>query len=219
MTESKFLEGLDAADVKAILASATTRSFPSHSILYEQGWPANESFLLTKGRARYFCINPDGRRMLLHWLAPGDVLGMVAVLQTPSHYRVSAETIQQSSLLTWDRKTMLAMLDRYPRLCHNLISIGVGYLDLYIAAHAALVSETARQRLASVLARLAEAIGREVSGGVELQVTNEELANAANITVFTASRILSEWQAEHTLTKGRGRIVVHSSKQLFRMSA
>src|SRR5689334_12280418 len=157
--------------------------------------------------------------MLLHWLVPGDVLGMATSLYTPSHYRVSAETIQESSLLTWDRKAMLAMLARYPRLSHNLISIGVGYLDLYIAAHAALVSENARQRLASVLSRLAEAIGHEVSDGVELQVTNEELANAANITVFTASRILSEWQAEHTLTKGRGRIVLHSSKRLFRLSA
>ena len=216
---SKFLEGLDPRDVAAVRAAATTRRFPAHAILYEQGWPANESFLLMTGRARYFCINPDGRRMLLHWLVPGDLLGMAAVLHEPSHYRVSAETVQESSLLTWERKTMLEMLDRYPRLCHNARSIGVRYLDLYIAAHAALVSETARQRLASVLARLAEAIGREVSDGVELQVTNEELANAANITVFTASRILSEWQAEHALTKGRGRIILHSPKQLFRLSA
>ena len=45
-----------------------------------------------------------------------------------------------------------------------------------------------------MLAHLTDAIGREVSGGVELEVTNEELANAANITPFTASRIVSEWQ-------------------------
>ena len=86
--------------------------------------------------------------MLLHWLVPGDALGMAALLETPSIYRVSAETVQESSLLTWDRKTMLMLLERYPRLCRNAISIGVGYLDWYIAAHAALISETARQRLA-----------------------------------------------------------------------
>ena len=50
------------------------------------------------------------------------------------------------------------------------------YLDLYIAAHAALVSETAQQRLANVLTRLADSIGRPVAEGTELQVTNEELA-------------------------------------------
>ena len=132
---------------------------------------------------------------------------------------MSAETVQDSTVLAWDRERILALLDRYPRLCRNAISIGVGYLDFYIAAHSALVSDTARQRLASVVARLAEAIGQEVPGGVELEVTNEELANAAHITVFTASRILNEWQAERAVTKGRGRIVVHSPKRLFRLTA
>ena len=188
-------------------------------ILYEQGWPAGESLLLAKGRARYFYITPDGRKVLLHWLVPGDALGMAALLDTPSFYRVSAETVQLSSVLIWDRKTMLMLLEQYPRLVRNAIAIGVGYLDWYIAAHAALISETARERLASVLARLAETIGREVPGGVELQVTNEELANAANITLFTASRILNEWQAERALTKGRGRVVLHSPKRLFRLTA
>ena len=76
MIGSPFVEGLDGPDVRAVLAAATTRRFPSHAIIYEQGRPAAEFFLLAKGRARYFCINPDGRKMLLHWLVPGDVLGM-----------------------------------------------------------------------------------------------------------------------------------------------
>ena len=114
---------------------------------------------------------------------------------------------------------MRALLDRYPRLCHNALSVASGYLDWYIATHAALVSETARQRLANVLASLVQQIGSDVSDGVELQVTNEELANAANITPFTASRILSEWHRNGTLKKHRGRIVLHSPKRLFRLTA
>jgi CRP/FNR family transcriptional regulator, nitrogen oxide reductase regulator len=219
VTGSTLLEGLDARDTGAVLAAATTRRFPAQAILYEQGWPANQVLLLTKGRARYFYITPDGRKVLLHWLIPGHTLGMAALLETPSIYRVSAETVHESSMLIWDRKTMLMLLEQYPRLVRNAVAIGVGYLDWYIAAHAALISDTARQRLASVLARLAETIGRETPAGVELQVTNEELANAAHITLFTASRILNEWQDERALTKGRGRIVLHSPKRLFRLTA
>ena len=66
-----------------ITAAAGTRRFPARSLLYEQGWPANEVFLLTKGRARYFYITPDGRKVLLHWLVPGDVLGMASLLESP----------------------------------------------------------------------------------------------------------------------------------------
>ena len=140
------------------------------------------------------------------------------MLESPSIYRVSAETVQDSSLLIWDRADDAGALRAVSSSFHNALSIGVGYLDFYIAAHAALISETARQRLASVLARLAERSAAKSSGGVELQVTNEELASAANITLFTASRILSEWQAEHALTKRRGRIVLHSPKRLFSLT-
>lgn len=219
MFASRFLEGLAPEDARAVIAAATTRRFPPQAVLYEQGWSASESLLLSQGRARYFYITPDGRKVLLRWLIPGDVLGMAALLDAPTMYRVSAETVQDCSIFVWERQTMTALMDRYPRLIRNAVAIGVGYLDWYIAAHAALISETARQRLASVLARLAETIGRETPDGVELQITNEELANAAHITLFTASRILSEWQAEHALTKGRGRIVLHSPKRLFLLTA
>lgn len=141
------------------------------------------------------------------------------MLQRPDTYRVSAETIRVSSLLSWDRDVMLDLSGRFPALLHNALAVGASYLDLYIAAHAALVSDTARQRLASVLVRLTGALGNDVPGGVELEVTNEELASAANITLFTASRIISEWQAERTLTKRRGRIILHSPKHLLQLTA
>lgn len=212
------MDGLEGSDVRTVIAAARTRRFPAHASIYEQGQPARECFLLTQGRARYFHINPDGRKMLLHWLGPGEVLGFSALLTLPSAYRVGTETVRASSLLVWDRVTMRALLERYPRLSHNALSVAAGYLDWYVAAHAALVSDTARQRLANVLTSLGQAIGSEVAGGVELQVTNEELASAANITPFTVSRLLNEWQAASAVTKHRGKVVLHSPKRLFRLA-
>jgi len=45
----------------------------------------------------------------------------------------------------------------------------------------ALISLTARQRLARVLVCLAETIGAKSSDGFEFDATNEELAGAANV--------------------------------------
>ena len=56
---------------------------------------------------------------------------------------------------------------------------------------------------------------QRVAGGIEFDITNEELANAANITPYTASRILSEWQRIGAIRKNRGKILVRSPERLF----
>jgi CRP-like cAMP-binding protein len=62
-------------------------------------------------------------------------------------------------------------------------------------------------------------MGRRVSGGVELDVTNEELANTANVTPFTASRLLSEWQRSGDVLKSRGKLLLRCPERLVRQSA
>ena len=59
-----------------------------------------------------------------------------------------------------------------------------------------------------------KASGRRYPEGIELDVRNEELANEANVTPFTASRTLAEWQRQGILRKGRGKILLHSPERL-----
>jgi CRP-like cAMP-binding protein len=62
---------------------------------------------------------------------------------------------------------------------------------------------------------LAHSVGHEARGGIELHITNEDLANAANVTPFTASRLMSEWQRSRGLEKRRGKVVLRSPERLF----
>jgi hypothetical protein len=43
-----------------------------------------------------------------------------------------------------------------------------------------------------VLTNIGRAVGQEVAGGIEVASTNEELANAAAITLYDASRFMSD---------------------------
>ena len=97
----------------------------------------------------------------------------------------------------------------------NVLYTASEYMAWYLAAHLALISQTAFQRLAHVLVCLSQSIGETVPGGVEIDVTNEELASAANISLFTASRLLSEWQHHRVLEKRRGKVLLRSPNRLF----
>jgi len=213
-SKSRFLHGLARADIDSVMASARARHLPANSIVTNQGDPADYFFLLTKGCARYFSITEKGEKVLLFWFLAGDIFGGVALLPQPSTYLLGTETVKESRVLVWHRSVLRELIARYPRLQENALCIASDYLTWFHASHMALISHNARERLARVLTTLAPGIGRKVPGGVELDITNEELANAANVTPFTASRLLSEWQRNGAISKGRGRLVLRAPHRL-----
>src|SRR5580693_527085 len=212
---SRFLDGLAPHDLEVIRAAATERRYLANFVITNQGNPAEHLFLLTSGHARYFYITQNGQKTLLLWLTPGDILGGAAFLSRPSKYLLSSEAVKDTQFLVWDRATIRGLAVKYPRLLENALFMGSDYLGWYLADHVALVCDTARERLAQVLIHLAGVIGQKVQGGVEFDVTNEELASAANITPFTASRLLSEWQTSRAVAKRRGKILLRSPESLF----
>jgi CRP-like cAMP-binding protein len=208
--KSRFFEGIGPLDLRVILAAARPRQFTANSVVVNQGNPADHLYLLTKGRARYFFTTEDGQKLLLLWLSPGDIFGGAALLPIPSTYLVSTETIKDSHVLVWDRSTIRGLAARCPRLLENAFRTASEYLAWYVAVHVALTSHSARKRLGGVVICLAKLIGQKVPGGFEFDATNEELASAANITPFTTSRLLSEWQRNRAVLKRRGKIVLCS---------
>jgi len=211
---SGFFDGLALQDRKRILGAAKPRRFAANSVITNQGHPADHLFLLTNGRARYFFDERGGRHILLHWLAPGELIGGKTLLTKPASYLLGSETVRESILLVWDRATIRDFAAQYPVLLENALLTASDYLAWYLAAHVALTCHSAEQRLAGVLNSLAGVIGQKVPGGVELDVTNEELANAANVTPFTASRLLASWQRSGVVKKSRGKILLCEPKRL-----
>ncbi len=213
--KSRFLQGLSQRDLETVIRASAPRRFLKNSVVTNQGDPADYFFLLTKGRARHFSITEGGRKTLLLWVAAGDTFGGIAVLQQPSTYLLSTETVKDSCAFVWRRSEIRNLIARYPVLQENALSIASDYLAWFHASHMALISHTARQRLARVLTSLAHGIGRKVPGGIELDIANEELANAANVTPFTTSRLLSEWQRNGAVRKSRGSVVLRDPNRLF----
>jgi CRP-like cAMP-binding protein len=211
----RFLEGVDAADIKTILGAGTLQRFPASSVMIRQGFPAGHLFLLLTGRASRFFQTHDGQKIVLLRAVAGDIFGEMVMLDRPANYLVSTEAITNSSTLVWSRSTIRSLCERYPRLVQNSLSSAVDYLTFYRAAHVSLICNSAQQRLARILANLAEGIGQKVPEGVELDIRNEELANEANVSVFTASRLLSAWQREGILVKRRGKVLLRFPDRLW----
>ena len=212
--ESLLLRGLSLSEHERVLAMAEARRVPANKIVIQQEGPANQIFMLTRGQARYFFVTEEGRKILLFSLVPGDVFGGAAILSEPSRYLLGTETVKESRVLIWKRSDMTALTARYPKLMQNMLLIAYDYLGWYLAAHVGLTCHSATQRFAAVLVTLAHTVGQKGSRGMEIEAKNEDLANAAGITPFTASRLLSGWQRSGVILKKRGRVVISSPEQL-----
>jgi CRP-like cAMP-binding protein len=213
---SPFLDGLRPEDITTILRAAKEQRFSANSVVVNQAHRADHLFLLTSGRARHFFTTEEGQKILLRWIVPGDITGAATLLSQSSRYLMGTEVVKDSRFLVWNRNTLQRLTTRYPRLLQNVLSIADVYLDWYLTAHVALTCDSARKRCASVLANIGRAVGHEVPGGIEVAITNEELASASAISLFEASRFINYWQRCGALTKTRGKLLLRSPDSLFR---
>ena len=210
----RFLGGLAPSELQAVVRAAEYRRFDADSAILTQGRPAGMVVLLLRGQARTTFMTKGGQRLLLRWLPAGEVFGLAALLPTAADYFINTEAVKESWGLVWDRTTIRTLALRHPGLWENAFAIVSEALGGYLAVHVSQTRHSAPQRLARVLVDLASAIGNRGPAGIELGVRNEDLANAANVTQFTASRLLSKWQRSGLVTKTRGRIVLRSPEGL-----
>src|SRR6516165_3501963 len=134
---AELFRGLDRREVDLILAGATARCFSSQSAMTHQADDAQQILLLLKGRGRYFFQTPDGKKLILMWITPGQILGAAALASPPSTYIVSTEAVRESVALAWDGSTIRTLARQFPRLQDNLFVIAMDYISWYVAAHAA----------------------------------------------------------------------------------
>jgi CRP-like cAMP-binding protein len=212
--QPRFFRGLTAPELHEVVSAADYRRFAADSVMLNQGHRANSVVLLVRGQARTTFTTNGGQRLLLRWLPTGEVVGLAALMPTVKDYILSTEAVKESWGLVWGRTTIRKLALRHPAIWENSFAIVSEALAGYLSVHVSQTRHAAKQRLARTLVDLASAIGIRTSAGVEVGVRNEDLANAANITQFTASRMLNEWQRNGLVTKTRGKIVLRSLESL-----
>ena len=211
----RVLSGLSEAELSSVLSVAKHRQFRASSVIINEEEPAERLFLLTSGHGRQFVITSEGRKIVLQWLTAGQIFGGAAILSTPFQYLANMELVSDGCALAWDRRTIRELASRCPALLDNVLSIAVTEnIAWSTAAHISLSSDNAQGRVAHLLVSLASAIGKATPGGVEMTITNEDLAEGANVTPFTVSRCLSEWKSAGIVTKRRGKVVLRKPELL-----
>lgn len=95
---------------------------PRNMVLFREGQPARSVFVLCEGRVRLTVCSESGKRLTLHIAAPGEVLGLSAVL-SGSVYEATAELLDNARVACVKRKDLLGFLREHREACLRVVDL------------------------------------------------------------------------------------------------
>jgi len=206
---SDFLFGLSEIQKEEIVRQGRLQNLVSGDVLFRQGDRAERSFLVLEGRLKLGKLHELGKEVLVRYIGPGELTAMVTVLQG-SDYPVSAEAVEATRVVGWDKQTMLRFMAAYPPVSLNMLRNSLERLEELQNRYLELHAEQVEQRIARSLLRIMKQSGRR-SGDeivIDFPISRQELADYTGTTLYTVSRTLSAWEKKGWVKSKRERIII-----------
>lgn len=207
-------------DLQLILNNGVTRSMEEGGYFFLQGDEAAYLYILTGGQVKLMQSNPSGQQVNLRTIYPWQMFGALGAVRTDgAAYPASAQTLEDSTALALPNLFMRSMMETRPYLSFDLMKLMTSYIQEMQARYRELATEKVEQRVANALIRLAGQSGTKPGkeAGVELSFSRQDLAEMTGTTLYTVSRLLSEWERRGILKTGREKIIVLKPHDLVRV--
>src|SRR5271154_1032065 len=219
LRRSRLFARLGDSEIDAILAHATVARQAGGDHIFAKGDPGNSMMAVLKGRVTISAPSPDGRQVVLTVMREGDVFGEIALLDG-NERTADATAMNDCELLIVPRRSLLALLERRPDLCIDLLIVlcerlrrtneqveDMAFLDL-------------ESRIAKVLIRLAEENGnsRSSSGPVGVKISQRALGELVGGSRESVNKHLQDWKRSGLIAIEKGAIVIRNLEALAALS-
>lgn len=204
-------QDLDESALAEVLNRSETRQVKKDGYFFLQGDPADHLYVLTEGRVRLCQITPEGQQVIIKLATPGEMIGGLAVVgEKDDVYPVCCMAAEDSIALVWDSRTLSDLLQQYPKMAINATRWMARHVKESQQLFTQMATQRVERRVARTLLRLVAQMGHKEADGVRLDfpITRQDLAEMSGTTVFTVSRILSQWERQGLIEAGRERMTV-----------
>ena len=208
-------------DLELILKNSITRSIEEGSFFFMQGDEAHYLYILTSGQIKLMQSNPNGQQVNLRTIYPWQMFGALGAVRTDgATYPASAQTLEDSTALATPSLFLRSMLETRPYLSFDLMTLMTSYIQEMQARYRELATERVEQRVANALVRLAgqSGIKSDQEAGIELSFSRQDVAEMTGTTLYTVSRLLSDWERKGIIKTGREKILVLNPHELVRIA-
>lgn len=205
-------------DLKLLLGHSILRSIEEGEFFFFQGDPAKYLYILVSGRAKLMQSSAAGQQVNLRTINEWQMFGALGAVRAEAIYPATAQALEASTALAIESAFLHEMIQIRPYLSFDLMQLMTGYIQEMQSRYRELATEKVERRIARSILRLTAQMGvKNADGNIELALTRQDLAEMSGTTIFTASRVLAEWERNGLVETGRERVVLckpHSLVQI-----
>jgi CRP-like cAMP-binding protein len=210
---------LTPRDLAAIVAVANLQPLKPRAVLLRQGRPATSFYVIMRGRLKVGQVTPGGHESAVRMLGPGHMVGGPALFGNAT-YPVTASAMEPSVVLSWSAAAISSLVSRYPQLARNvMLAMAKRIVELQDRCRE-LATENVHRRLARALLRLAGHTPQKPDAGplTPIRCSRQDLSEIAGTTLFTVSRILSQWNRQGLVKTARQKVLLLRPLDLHRIA-
>ena len=206
---SALLGNLSSQEMQSVAMRTVRKSYAAGEWLFSEGEPCSGLFIVSSGRARIFKTSVGGREQVLAVEGPGSTMAELPVFDGGA-YPASAVAIEDTEVAFISRRDFQAFCLEHPKVALKVLAVVGARLRKLVGIIEELSFTTIRQRLASMLVKLAQTEGKKTARGVEfrLPASHQEIANQLGTVRELVSRNLMRLQAEGLLEVDAREVVV-----------
>src|ERR1700675_1264250 len=215
LRRSSLFAKLGDTEIDAVLAHATVVRHAEGDQIFAKGDPGDSMMAVLKGRVMISSPSPDGRQVVLTVMREGDVLGEIALLD--GNERTADATAQvDCELLIVPRRSLLALLERRPDLCIDLLILLCERLRRTNEQVEDLAFLDLEARIAKVLVRLAEENGggKSPTRPVGVKISQRALGELVGGSRESVNKHLQDWKRLGIIVIEKGSIVIRDVEAL-----
>lgn len=215
LEKTALFAGLSQPELQMLAARTVRKLFSADELLFSEGEPCSGLHIISRGRVRIFKTSISGREQVLAMNGPGESVAELPVFDG-GPFPASAIAIENTEIAFISRRDFHAYCIEHPEVALKVLSVVGSRLRRLVGIIEELSFTTIRQRLISVLVKLAQSEGKPTEHGIEflLPATHQELAHQLGTVRELVSRNLMRLQAEGLLEVEARRIVVKNIKEL-----
>ncbi len=207
LAQSQLFGDLTIEDRKRIAQLCTRKHFAPKQVIFHQGEPGRELYVVVSGRLKISVASEEGKELSFFIFHDSDIFGELALLDGERR-SATVTAIGPCELLVLHHNDFQELLKQHQLIGLKLLSLLAGRIRATTLLYENSVFIEIPGRLAGKLLELGAENGTESDGGIQidLKLSQYELGTLINASRESVNKQLKTWEGQGIIEMRQGKI-------------